>query len=191
MGRLSLHREEIKAIKFLLKEIDILSIEKLWSSSLLPISEAVDRYHCQALHQSPLTRERNWVRTRVKRRTDCMIISVTTDNDFPRVRQKFGKNFNVLKVAFTALATGSIFSMGVQYCACDQRNYYTNWSRNELAGLDRVLNLRLGPDTFMVTNQENTNLYHLKKAWHVQFTRARMWGPFLSLAWSAPNLSVL
>ena len=145
MGRLSLYGEEIKAIKFLLKEIDILSIEKLWSSSLLPISEVVDRYHCQALLQSPLTRERNWVRTRVKRRTDCMILSVTTDNDFPRVGQKFGiaQRFEGC-VYSTPLATGSVFSMGVQYCACDQQNYYTSWRRNELVGPDRVLNLPLG-----------------------------------------------
>lgn len=146
MGRLSLHREEIKTIKFYLKEIDILFIEKLWSSLLLPISEAVDRYHCQALLQSPLTRERNWVRTRVKVRTECMILSVTTDNDFPRVGQKFGiaQRFEGC-VYSTPLATGSIFSMGVQYCACDLRNYYTSLRRNELAGPDRVFNLPLGP----------------------------------------------
>ena len=47
-------------------------------------------YHCQALLQSPFTRETYWVRTRGKRRTDCMILSVKTDNIFPRVGQKFG-----------------------------------------------------------------------------------------------------
>ena len=85
------------------------------------------RYHCQAFLQSPFTRETNWVRTRGKCRTDCMILSVKTENNFPRVGQKFSiaQRFEGC-VYTTPLATGSIFSMGVHYWACDQRNYYTS-----------------------------------------------------------------
>ena len=82
----------------------------------------MDRYQCQALLHNPFTRESNWVRARGKRRTDCMILSGKTDNNFPRVGQKFGIAQRFTGCVYTSpLATGPIFSMGARCCACDQR----------------------------------------------------------------------
>ena len=73
----------------------------------------------------PFTREKNWVRTRGKSSTDCIILSVKTDNNFPPVGQKVGIAQSLDDCFYTIpLGTGSTFNMGVRYCACDQRNYY-------------------------------------------------------------------